>query len=105
MANAAPAALPYALSILRSHGTIVLTAGPRNITIDILEFIWRDIVAVGTQNGTASDMESAAKLCMDHGIQSMVKLFEFSDAGMQRMLDEVHGPEWSGKAVVRIVSA
>jgi len=102
MANGAPAALSFGLSILRPHGLLVLTSGPPNVSIPILDFVWRDIVAVGTQNGTTANLEAAAKLCVERGIKSKVRLFDFTDKGMANLLHEVHAPEWSGKAVVKI---
>ena len=100
MAVGAPSALKYALSILRPHGTLVVTSAPPVVEIPVLDFIWKDFVLVGTQNGPASDMLEAAELCLKHGIKNQVQTFPFSPEGMEKMVEEVHSEGWSGKAVV-----
>ena len=102
MANDAPQALKFGLAILRPHGLLVVTSGPMEVPIPILEFIWRDIVVVGTQNGTTPNLEDAANLCVKYGIKSKVNLFDFTAEGMAAMLRAVHTPGFSGKAVVKI---
>ena len=105
MLNTSPSAVPYALNLLRPHGTIIFTAGPNNVSIPVLDYIWKDITAIGTQNGTAADMAEAAALCVQHGIKSTVRPYAFEQAAMNQMVHDVEGQEWSGKAVVRVDAA
>ena len=100
--NTSPHAVPYALNLLRPHGTIIFTAGPSDVSIPVLDFIWKDITAIGTQNGTAADMAEAAALCVQYGIKSTIRPYAFEEEEMNRMIQDVQGEEWSGKAVVRV---
>lgn len=103
MLNSAPAAVPYAINIIRPHGLIIYTSGPPVVEMGVLDFIWKDITAIGTQNGTAQDMLDMANICVAKGIKSTIRPYEFEEGAMNRMLADVQAPEWSGKAVVRVM--
>jgi D-arabinose 1-dehydrogenase-like Zn-dependent alcohol dehydrogenase len=102
MLTSAPAAVAYALSLIRPHGLIIYTSGPPVVHMPVLDFIWKDITAIGTQNGTARDMLEMAQVCVERGIKSAVRAYEFDEGAMNRMLEDVQGEGWSGKAVVKV---
>jgi D-arabinose 1-dehydrogenase-like Zn-dependent alcohol dehydrogenase len=100
--NTSATAIPYALSLTRSHGLIVFTGAPNEVTLGSLDYIIRDITAIGTLNGTAQDMEAAADMSVKYGIWSKIRPYDFDEESMRRMIKDVQGKEWSGKAVVRV---
>ena len=102
MATPAPLALEYALTILRPFCLLVLTAGPRDLSIYIGNLIFRGITITGTKNGTAEDLAEATALCVKEGIKSSVTTFGFSQTEMDRLVKEVGRPNRAGKAVVLV---
>jgi len=100
MATNAHSAFPYALSLLKPFSLILMTAGTPNLGMPIMDLIFKGLTIVGTKNGTAQDLEEATKLCVEHGITSQVRTFEFSQEGMDRLCRETHEAGWAGKAVV-----
>lgn len=102
MLNSAPSAVPYAITLIRPHGLIIYTSGPPVVQMGVLDFIWKDITAIGTQNGTAKDMLEMANVCVERGIKSVIRPYAFEQGAMNRMLEDVQAPGWSGKAVVKV---
>lgn len=47
-------------------------------------------------------MADAAKLCVERGIKSAIRPYDFEEGDMNGMLKDVEGNGWSGKAVVRV---
>jgi D-arabinose 1-dehydrogenase-like Zn-dependent alcohol dehydrogenase len=100
MATSALSAFPYALSILKPFSLILMTAGTPDLNMPILDLIFKGLTIIGTKNGTAQDLEEATALCVEHDIRSQVRTFEFTQEGMDRLVEETHESGWAGKAVV-----
>jgi D-arabinose 1-dehydrogenase-like Zn-dependent alcohol dehydrogenase len=100
--NTSEAGLKYVRTLIRNHGTLVMTAGPMNVTFSMLDFIFKQINVFGTQNGSGQDLRETVELCSKFGIQSSLKLYRLEEDSLRDMVADTEAAEWSGKAVVII---
>jgi threonine dehydrogenase-like Zn-dependent dehydrogenase len=98
--NTSEAGLVYPSSLVRNHGTLILTAGPPKVTFSILDFIFKQLNVFGTQNGSGQDLREAIELCTEHSIRSTLRLYKLEEGSLRDMVESTHDAEWSGKAVV-----
>lgn len=99
VATDAAAAVEYAASITRKHGTLVLVGLPAGgVNIPWQSLVYRDLKLIGSMAGEKEDAEELVDLVADHGIRVHMKTWRLHQAEEMR-LEYLKGTG-SGKNVI-----
>ncbi|WWD06726.1 hypothetical protein V865_004821 [Kwoniella europaea PYCC6329] len=94
-----PSAMPYALSLLRPHSKLLLSAGPMDLHFSLLDFVFKDITVLGTLNGNRDQLKETVELCAQEGIKSNISIERWDEGkGVERIMSG-HA---RGKGVVKM---
>ncbi|OCF72691.1 hypothetical protein I204_07076 [Kwoniella mangroviensis CBS 8886] len=94
-----PSAISYAISLLRPHSKLLLTAGPMDPNFSLLDFLFKDMTVLGALNGTRNQLKETMELCAEEGIKSNI-FIERWDEG--RRVERIMSGHARGKGVVKM---